>query len=259
MRKQYYEKVKDFYDQLAKRYDQIYSFPHNYNETLCDGLDFLFQQSNVKTILDCACGTGNPIIGLAKKGYTVVGSDISDGMIEQAKKNVLRESVSIIFYKSNFLELEQNIAQKFDCVLCMGNSFSHILPEDFEIALRNMYNILNKGGICYIDTRRWEEIVKCKPRFELMNHIQTNEQDIISFYLYDYGPNFRTYNIHILCLKSAGKLATAITHEEYRIDSYYVFKKDLLRAMKCAGFSNVHKAKIKGARPDLDVYLGYKK
>ena len=37
-------------------------------------------------ILDCSCGTGLQIFGLAQKGYKVWGSDISKGMLKRARE-----------------------------------------------------------------------------------------------------------------------------------------------------------------------------
>lgn len=256
----YYQEVREFYDQLARRYDQIYPFSCQYNEELCQGLDGLFKEYGIKKILDCACGTGNPLIGLAKLGYEVVGTDISEGMLKQARENARTANVpDIRFLQINLLDLSKDISEKFDCVLCRGNSLSHLLPEDFERALKNMYDVLNKGGICYVDTRRWEEIVRNKPRCEWMSHTTSEDGDVLSFYLYDYAKDFRIYNIHVLCLKETNEDHTSITHEKHKIKGYYVFEEDLIQIMKKAGFSKVTRINVEGELSHLDVYLGHKK
>ena len=42
-----------------------------------DYIDKLLKRANVKMVLECACGTGAVTIPLAKKGYRIIGTDIS--------------------------------------------------------------------------------------------------------------------------------------------------------------------------------------
>jgi SAM-dependent methyltransferase len=56
-------------------------------------------------------------------------------------------------------------AGHFDVLLCIGNSISHLPPtrDGVETALRNFLALLKPGGLCFIDTKKYNS------RFEELN------------------------------------------------------------------------------------------
>ena len=48
----------------------------------------VFKDNNVKTVLDCACGTGHHVYMMSKMDFEVSGSDYSTSMLEVAKNNL---------------------------------------------------------------------------------------------------------------------------------------------------------------------------
>ena len=55
--------------------------------------------------------------------------------------------------------------RKFDAVLCMGNSFSHLPVDDVNYsvqrrALGNLMDCVKPGGILVIDHRNFDELVR---------------------------------------------------------------------------------------------------
>ena len=48
----------------------------------------IFQDNDVKSVSDCACGTGHHVYMMAKMGMEVSGSDYSESMLEMAKQNL---------------------------------------------------------------------------------------------------------------------------------------------------------------------------
>jgi Methylase involved in ubiquinone/menaquinone biosynthesis len=98
--------------------------------------------------LDIGCGTGWAV-GLAAKMATYKGNfygiDISDKMIEKAKKNFIdHDNFHFIKANSESIPLENNF---FDTIICT-NSFHHYLHPDR--AMSEISRILKSGGKIYI-------------------------------------------------------------------------------------------------------------
>jgi len=66
--------MKDIYENFAYDYDEFGAI----EEYLGDEKNFfktMFDKYGVKTVLDCACGTGQHLYMLSEMGYNVSGSD----------------------------------------------------------------------------------------------------------------------------------------------------------------------------------------
>jgi len=48
----------------------------------------VFDEGGVRSVLDCACGTGHDLVLFEKLGFEVVGSDISGAMLGRVRKNL---------------------------------------------------------------------------------------------------------------------------------------------------------------------------
>lgn len=251
-----YEKVEYLYDELSEYYHFLYPNIEDLNRRIASELDLkLLKPTNAKKILECACGTGHLAIELAKLGYEVTGLDLSKQMLRQAMSNAKRASVDIKFIHSNILSLSTTIEDKYDVVICRGNSFSHIRPNDLEMAFENFNFVLKKGGICYVDIRNYEIELCEKPLFEHRAHLKVDEKDIISFYIFDYKEDIRTYNIFFVFFNKNTK---AVSHKLVTIDGFIVFENTLLDAFKASGFEDIKKINIDGESKEINIYLGTK-
>ena len=75
---------QEFYDRHAPRYDEN---PFTQNTRV--EVDFLFEVMSLRpgmTLLDVGCGTGRHAVEMARRGLLVTGIDISEGMLEQARR-----------------------------------------------------------------------------------------------------------------------------------------------------------------------------
>ncbi len=141
-----------------------------YGPDFVNELSELMRQHHIKTVLECGCGDGYILRELGEQGFTGLGIDAEESMISMAnKKNV---NPNINFQKLNWLELDQ-IEEKFDMVMCRGNSLSSVSSwgknKDIEFdvqkthelifkSLQRMYERLKKGGLFYVDTIAQNEI-----------------------------------------------------------------------------------------------------
>ena len=79
--------MKDYnYAIFAELYDNL-ELDKNEVKSLNEILDRLLKRFKVKIILDMTCGTGAQIGYLSKKGYGIIGSDLSKEMLKLLKRN----------------------------------------------------------------------------------------------------------------------------------------------------------------------------
>lgn len=110
----------------------------------------LFQPQSEEKILDIGCGTGNFSIKLAKRGCKVVGIDISQAMLEEARKKTKKNNLDINFQKGNALNLDF-ADNSFDSVFSM-TAIEFI--EDLEKAFKEMKRVVKPGGKIMLGTIR---------------------------------------------------------------------------------------------------------
>lgn len=95
-----------------------------------------------KKILDLGCGYGENDLYFRKQGASyVLGTDISTHMIKIANE---KNKIDGVEYKELAMEDISNLNEKFDIVI--SSLAFHYVP-DFDGLVKNIYNILNDGGI----------------------------------------------------------------------------------------------------------------
>lgn len=98
--------------------------------------------------LEVACGTGKISRMLAEEGLHMTGVDISEEMIEEAKKLCNEAGLSIDFFVSDVCEM--SLGKKFDCAFSFFDSLNNILEYDkFIAALTRVREHLKMGG-CFL-------------------------------------------------------------------------------------------------------------
>lgn len=116
------------------------------------------ENTTVQNILELACGTGNLTIPLAKKGYDIVGIDISQEMLSVAREKSANENIDIIFLDQNIVELDFDI-YNLDCVLCGCDGFNYILEDDdLKILFKKIYDLLKNEGLFIFDISSYYKI-----------------------------------------------------------------------------------------------------
>jgi len=150
----------------------------------------LFAEHSVTRILDCACGTGRDLLMFHALGLEAFGSDLSDSMLTQARKNV--GSAGIPLQKLDYRELPEHHVVAFDAVVCLSNSINEPL-EDAETlrALRSMRSVLRSGGILVFDQGQTDASMRNPPRFAPI----LNNRDFTRFFTMAYADDVMTVNI----------------------------------------------------------------
>lgn len=119
-------------------------------------------------ILDLACGYGRHSLELARRGYEVVGVDITQEFIEDAKKSAEKENLNATFLCSDIRDVDYENC--FDVVLNMADGAIGYLENDeenhkvFKVnakALRSKGKILisvcsKEHALTHIPKKTWE-------------------------------------------------------------------------------------------------------
>jgi len=132
------------YDTLAKYYDLLVKD----DEATQQWIDFTKKHIAGNTILELACGSGEITIGLAQAGYRVCGSDLSEQMLNEAKKK--KGSKLVNWQQLDMLELDTK--SEYDAVLCYCDSLNYL---DSELKVKQLfervYEALKGGGVFLFD------------------------------------------------------------------------------------------------------------
>ena len=114
--------MKKWYEELFVNYGVKYENEVFTKGTLgeCDFIEKEIDYNKQLKILDVGCGIGRHTRELTKRGYSVIGVDLSDSMLNYAKELAKRENLTIDFQIQDARKLK--FSNEFDLVimLCEG-------------------------------------------------------------------------------------------------------------------------------------------
>lgn len=120
----------------------------------------LIQRFKCRSVLDVALGTGFHSIKLLEAGLRVKSVDVSQAMIQVAKKNAMLHSVELDVVCTDWVDLSKNVSEKFDCIICLGNSLAcEMDSEKRQQAVSNWSEMLSDDGIVVVDRRNYESML----------------------------------------------------------------------------------------------------
>jgi len=144
--------MKQWYEELFENYGMKYD-----NETFVQGTtgecDFIEEEigyNKATRILDIGCGTGRHSIELARRGYTVVGIDLSESLLKRATQKASEQKLQVLFQKHDARNLPSQ--NEFNLVLMICEGAFPLMETDemnFQI-LQNAANaLLPKGKLIF--------------------------------------------------------------------------------------------------------------
>ncbi|MGD1910418.1 MAG: class I SAM-dependent methyltransferase [Rivularia sp. (in: cyanobacteria)] len=139
--KQWYEKL---FENYAINYDKEIFTQGTIGE--CDFIEKEIGYNKEAKIIDIGCGTGRHSIELAKRGYSVVGIDLSESMLQRARQKAASQNLDIVFEKHDAREF--SYSYKFDLVIMLCEGGFSLMETDemnFQI-LQNAANALKPKG-----------------------------------------------------------------------------------------------------------------
>jgi SAM-dependent methyltransferase len=223
---------RDAYAGFADRYDLFFGHFEAHSPQLSTFYKKVFEDNDVRRILDCACGTGRHLYLFHKLGFDVVGSDISPAMLGQARKNLAERSIDVPLRHIDYRELPENFGEKFDAVVCLTSAICE-MPDSVQMlqAFKSMREVLRDRGLLILSQgtsdRQWAE----KPRFILVE----DTGEFTRLFVIDYLDKGARYNVvDIFHEGEEGRIET------WGIDyPHLVFRDGQENLLKSAGFRGV--------------------
>ena len=128
------------------------------NRDLEEATDFInrvssrFFQPQGKRLLDLGCGMGRHAVSLAKLGHEVVGIDLSERSISNAKE-AHRKYEALSFVRADMRSLIDHVEKdSFDGILLLFTSFGYFeQDEDHQKVLKQIHQALRTGGHFLLD------------------------------------------------------------------------------------------------------------
>lgn len=133
------------YDDFAWLYNKNWA---DFTDRLLPVLEkYLFPLlSDQSKVLDLCCGTGQLAKELSNKGYEIFGIDLSEKMIEIAKKN----APDAIFYTSDAREF--SLPLSVDAVISAYDSLNHLMSlNEMKQVFTNVFDVLKEKGVFLFD------------------------------------------------------------------------------------------------------------
>jgi len=139
--KQWYESL---FENYARRYDQESFTQGTAGE--CDFIEREINSGKSTRILDIGCGTGRHSIELARRGYNVVGVDLSESQLERAEEKAAEARAQVVFLKCDARNLP--FSHEFDLAIMLCEGAFPLMETDemnFQI-LDNAAEALKRKG-----------------------------------------------------------------------------------------------------------------
>lgn len=113
-----------------------------------------------QSVLDVAAGTGFHSVRLTEAGFDVTTADGSAAMLAKAFSNGQKHGMILKTVQADWRWLNRDIKGKYDAIVCLGNSFTHLHEEkDRRRALAEYYAALKHDGILILDQRNYDAML----------------------------------------------------------------------------------------------------
>ncbi|MFW9971617.1 MAG: class I SAM-dependent methyltransferase [Candidatus Odinarchaeota archaeon] len=121
-----------------------------YPSSLYNFLRFTNSSSLEKKILDCGAGGSNPKLAFFyENGFDTYGIDVSEDSINWANEYCENCGINLKIIKADMRNIPFDTA--FFSFVFSYNSIFHLNKIDTGIAIKEMYRVLKKGGLCYMN------------------------------------------------------------------------------------------------------------
>jgi SAM-dependent methyltransferase len=112
-------------------------------------------------VLDMACGTGRHAIEMTRRGYQVVGFDLSLAMLARAADEAQEREQKLNFVQGDMREM--TFGETFDGVYAWNTSFGFFEEEKNSAVIANVHRALKPGGLLLLDVANRDFVVRQSP------------------------------------------------------------------------------------------------
>src|SRR6266704_1467919 len=234
--------MADAYEMLAADYDWLFD-----GDALADGgainqpaaARLLQRISRTSAVLDAACGTGIDAAVLARRGFTVWAADGSDAMAGGAAARFRRERLAIPLLHCRWPDLPAATGERFDVVLCTGNSLVHAAGRDAMVqALTGLRRMARPGGHVVVDSRNWEKLHAKRQIVQVADRVLTRHgRRCLSFYAWEIPD--RLHDEHVVHIAFVFEDGAWVETHEYPVSFRPFTIAELRERLELAGLREV--------------------
>lgn len=156
---------KEYVQTFVEKWDELIDWKARAESEGQFFIDLLLEKKKKATrsklkVLDVAAGTGFHSVQLLKAGFDVTSVDGNAAMLIKAFENARQEDLILKTVHADWRWLNKDVNGKFDAIVCLGNSFTHLFNEnDRRRALAEFYAALKYDGILILDQRNYDGIL----------------------------------------------------------------------------------------------------
>ncbi|HUJ10675.1 MAG TPA: class I SAM-dependent methyltransferase [Verrucomicrobiae bacterium] len=149
--------TQDTYDNFSLFYRELIAATGHLaaEERMLDQLIQALGISAKSSILDAACGTGDALGHLRRRGFTnICGMDASRGMLRRAKQ--LNPRIRLVRRRWEEVDLQSfDVSKHFRLVYLLSLSLPHAEGAKLPTILTRFFSLLQVGGHLVFDVRNW--------------------------------------------------------------------------------------------------------
>lgn len=139
-----------YYEAYEERYQKIHERGQLWfkNEPTPELLEWLAINKVPKDneILEVGCGEGRDATHLAKLGYAITATDISDEAVKMCEKIAKENQLNLEVFKTDFVTSPQSNLHQFGWIYAIGTLHMLVDNADRKLFLNNLFNGLKKDG-----------------------------------------------------------------------------------------------------------------
>jgi glycine/sarcosine N-methyltransferase len=224
--------TKDTYKGFAERYDLFHKSFDQQNPDRVEFFRKVFADNHVRSVLDCACGTGRDLILFHSLGLEVFGSDISESMLAVARKNLAEHDADIPVEEVDYRDLPRHYDRQFDAVMCLASSILEMADSTHVLrAFRSMRDVLTDHGILVLTQGTADKMWAEKPRFIPA----VTRPDFSRIFVIDYTEKGARFNVLDIFHTEDRSELKVWTKDYNRI----LLRDDHKNLLSAAGFTNI--------------------
>lgn len=150
---------EEYVQGFAERWDNLIDWDARAESEGHFFIDVL-RQRGANHVLDAATGTGFHSVRLIEAGFEVVSVDGAPHMLVKAFENARQRDIIMRTVHSDWRWLDRDIVGRYDAIICLGNSFTHLFSErQRRRVLAEFYSVLKHDGILIVDQRNYDALL----------------------------------------------------------------------------------------------------
>lgn len=231
---------RDFYDDLADTYDLIYPDWDASIGRQAAALQRILHAllgARPRRLLDCTCGIGTQLLGLAALGEPITGTDLSPAAVARARREARRRHLDVPVAAADMRALPF-ADRTFDALICADNALPHLTTApDLSRALREMARVLRPNGLVVISLREYDTARYERPSSTPASVRDTPSGRVITFQLWHWHDDGERYDVEHFQLLPDASLRWTVRN---RTTTYWaITKAQVENALHSVGFHDL--------------------